>query len=102
MVSSYTVTYAVVWRAKTIQAATLVDVCSRQSATLVASDPNGEVYNFLWYSDAALNNIVYEGNSFVVPNLTSDTMFYVTGICAESYAGSYLGLMSIGSCCCSS
>ncbi len=49
-------------------------ICSQESATLVVTGSGG---TFTWYSDAAGNNVVGSGDTFVTEPLTQTTTFYV-------------------------
>ncbi len=55
-------------------------VGSGSSATLTAtaSGGTGVGYAFKWYSNSALTNLLYSGNPFKTPALTSTTTYYVT------------------------
>ena len=55
-------------------------VGSGSSATLTAtaSGGTGAGYAFKWYSNSALTNLLYSGNPFKTPSLTSTTTYYVT------------------------
>ncbi len=52
--------------------------CAGASATLTASSPSVTNPVFTWYSDAALTNITFVGNTFTTPALNTTTTYYVT------------------------
>jgi gliding motility-associated-like protein len=54
---------------------TPAQLCPDTSVLLTAYAPNVTTYN--WYSDAAGNNLLYQGNRFQTPVLRASTLFYV-------------------------
>jgi len=54
------------------------DACSGTSVTLKAVSTTVVNPVFTWYSDAALTNISYIGDTFTTPNINSNTNYYVT------------------------
>ncbi|MCZ4245230.1 putative Ig domain-containing protein [Pedobacter punctiformis] len=53
-------------------------VCANSSAILTAGSTTVTNPIFTWYSDAALNNVVFTGAVFTTPVLTTNTSYYVT------------------------
>jgi hypothetical protein len=51
---------------------------SKATLTATASGGSKSGYIFKWYSNSALSNLLYTGNPFVTPALTSTTTYYVT------------------------
>ena len=57
---------------------TTVGSGSTTTLTATASAGSGVGYSFEWYSDPGLTTLVYSGNPFTTPKLTSTTTYYVT------------------------
>ncbi|WP_165825389.1 Ig-like domain-containing protein [Pedobacter yonginense] len=53
-------------------------ICAGSSTTLTASSPTVTNPVFTWYTDAALTNVSFIGATFVTPNLSVNTTYYVT------------------------
>ncbi|WP_082458604.1 putative Ig domain-containing protein [Pedobacter sp. Leaf216] len=53
-------------------------VCASSAATLAATSTTVTNPIFTWYSDAALNTVVFTGPVFTTPVLTASTTYYVT------------------------
>jgi hypothetical protein len=61
-----------------IQVAGTTAVCSSSTTTLTASSLTVTNPVFVWYSDAALTNMVFAGATFVTPAISTATTYYVT------------------------
>ncbi|MEZ5008988.1 MAG: gliding motility-associated C-terminal domain-containing protein [Chitinophagales bacterium] len=53
-------------------------ICEGYKITLSAASGGPNSGFFSWYADAGLTNLVYVGNPFTTPNLSSSTTYYVT------------------------
>ncbi|MET1055318.1 MAG: putative Ig domain-containing protein [Pedobacter sp.] len=54
------------------------NVCSGSGVTLTASSTTVTNPVFTWYSDVALTNVVYTGDTYQIPSLTANTNFFVS------------------------
>lgn len=64
--------------ANDIQVAGATAVCSASATTLTASSSTVTNPIFVWYSDAALTNMVFAGAAFTTPAISTTTTYYVT------------------------
>ncbi|KQN38216.1 hypothetical protein ASE92_01915 [Pedobacter sp. Leaf41] len=53
-------------------------ICNDSGTTLTASSTTINNPVFTWYSDAALNNVIFTGAVFTTPVLSANTTYYVT------------------------
>ncbi|MEZ5003282.1 MAG: gliding motility-associated C-terminal domain-containing protein [Chitinophagales bacterium] len=58
--------------------ASSVTICEGYQVDLSASSGGANSGFFNWYSDAGLTNLLYVGNPYTTPNLSSSTTYYVT------------------------
>lgn len=58
--------------------ASSVTICEGYQVDLSATSGGANSGFFNWYSDAGLTNLLYVGNPYTTPNLSSSTTYYVT------------------------
>ncbi len=69
-----------------------VSICTNESATLTAAGSGGDIF---WYADVAGNNLLNttSSNTYVTPNLSSNTTYYVQEVNADGCSSDLVPVM---------